>query len=797
AATVPRYPPLAPGDRVTFEGTLRQPPADGYGTYLARIGVAATVFSSELTLDPAEGGVGSALQAIRGGADAALARVLPEPEAGLAAGILVGLRGRVDRALAADFTAAGVSHVVAISGWNIAIVAAVVAALLGRLGRRPRALATLGAIVAYTVIVGASASVLRAALMAGVVLLARESGRGSRAAVALAWAAALMLLADPTVASDAGFQLSTAATAGLIAWSRSLTVRLSVLGGRLPSGSIPGWLTETLGVSLAAQAATLPIILLDFGRVSLVSPLANLVVVPLVPAVMAGGALALAAGGLALLAPMPSAVVAVIAFPGWLLLALLSALVRAAATVPFASLTLDPPLDFVAAALAAAAVAACTTPGRRMLAGVRSRGEIGSRESAARSHRARRATIRAVRAPAGRVPRPGSSGPARHGRILLPAALIAAAAVVLVAAARPDGSLRVAILDVGQGDSILIEGGRGSRLLVDGGPDPDRLLLALDARIPAWDRRIDLLILTHPHEDHVGGLPVLLERYRVGRIFEPGMPGSGPAYRAWQATLQSEGRAVERLAAGDRMDLDGLRLRILWPPAGAVPAAPAEEGRTVNDVSIVLLGELGPQRILLTGDAEEDVDPALLAAGLPPLTLLKVAHHGSGTSSSDALLAAARPAVAVISVGTANLYGHPAAATLKRLAGAAGRVLRTDRDGTVEAIFDGERLRIVTGGPRPAPSRVSLATTAVVETPGETGRGAGVDLAAPALLYHRPDEHPRARRGRRPPPLPRPSSLAPAPLARRGRGGRLAGRTVRVAWHPGRPPPGRGGQPAP
>ncbi len=786
AATLPPYPLLAPGDRVQFRGALRPPPEGDYGAYLQRNGVAAVVLAPTLELLPGKAGPGRVIEGIRRTADAALARALPEPLAGLAAGILLGLRERVDRDLAAAFTTAGVSHVVAISGWNIAIVAAMVAALLGRRSRRTRAIATVAAVAAYTVLVGASPSVLRAALMAGIVLAARESGRATRAAAALGWAATLMLVADPGVALDAGFQLSTVATAGLVAWSAPLTRRLRAG----PAARLPAALTETLGVSLAAQAATLPVILLDFGRLSLVAPAANLVVVPLVPAAMAGGTLALGAGLLGTCLPAGlangtagSLAIGLLAFPGWACLGLLVTLVRIAAGLPLASVTLDPPLDLAGALLATTALALVTAPGRALLARLRPAHPAGHGRRPASASAAVSAS-NGNRRPAGSPRTGGDRGRSVTGRLLATAAVLAALALLLAGASRPDGRIRLTVLDVGQGDAILVEGGRGTRLLVDGGPDPGRLLGALDPRLPPWDRRIDLLVLTHPHEDHVGGLPALLERYRVGRVFEPGMRGAGPAYAAWEGALRSRGLSSEHLAAGDRLSVDGLILRVLWPIGGRVPAEPGDDGRSVNDVSIVLLGEWGDQRFLLTGDAEDDVDPELLAAGLPHLDLLKVAHHGSATSTGAALLAATRPSVAIVSVGTPNRYGHPSPATLARLEDAGGRVFRTDRDGTVAASLDGDRLDV----------RGSLADPAGVSAlAGESAPSPGPGAVGTVSLYHRADEHPRARRGRRPPPRPRSTPLAPASLARGRRDRRLAGRSRRAAGCPARSPPGRGG----
>jgi competence protein ComEC len=242
---------------------------------------------------------------------------------------------------------------------------------------------------------------------------------------------------------------------------------------------------------------------------------------------------------------------------------------------------------------------------------------------------------------------------------------------------------------VGQGDAILVEGGRGGRLLVDGGPDPDRLLVALDARLPPWDRRIDLLVLSHPHEDHVAGLALLLDRYRIGRTLEPGMIGPGPGYRAWQAGLQRLGLQPGRLATGDRFGLDEIRFKVLWPDPDAVPREPPDGGTAINNVSIVLLGEVGRQRFLLAGDIEEDIDPILVGRGLPRVDFLKLAHHGSRTSSTGPFLDAIRPRVAVASAGAGNPYGHPTKATIDRVAARGSRVLRTDRNGSVELTLNG------------------------------------------------------------------------------------------------------------
>ena len=365
-ARLPRYPEVGPGDRLELHGPVEPLPADpdpelaGFFAYLRRSGVVATAGVDRLVVVGARDDPAAGLARARSTAGDLLADLLPEPQAGLAAGILIGLRERVDRDVAAAFTAAGLSHVVAISGWNIAIVAGACGAVARRLERRRRALLVGAVVVAYTLAAGASASVVRAALMAGVVLIAREAGRRARVVEALGLAVTAMLVVDPAAVLDPGFQLSAAATAGLVAWANPLTARLA---GLLPARA-PRWLVETLGVSLAAQAATLPLVLVDFGRLSLVAPLANLLVAPVVAPAMAAAALALVAAWLvslgvpALLATGPAAAAA-------FTLGLIVAIARAAAAIPLATVTLPPPAAAALAALAAAALSVVGVPGIR------------------------------------------------------------------------------------------------------------------------------------------------------------------------------------------------------------------------------------------------------------------------------------------------------------------------------------------------------------------------------------------------------------------------------------------------
>jgi len=659
----PRYPAHTYGERLAVTGRLETPPVfEGfsYRDYLARQGVYSMIRRPRIELLEAGQGnpIWARLFAFKLQAQTVIAQILPEPYAALLTGILLGVETGIPRALYERFNATGSSHIIVISGFNIAIVGGLLM-LVGSqvVGRRRAGPIAIVGIVLYTLLVGADAAVVRAAIMGSLYVLALTLGRQAEARTSLIFSALLMTAINPFTLWDVGFQLSFAATAGLI-WltpplERMAEGWLTALIGWRPARSLMGLLSEGVLVTLAAQIATAPLIVYHFGRLSVVSLLTNLLILPVQPMVMMAGAVATLAG----LVWLPAG--QLLGWLAWLPLAWTVWVVNWTAAVPFASLTLGHfgPWLLATTYLGLGGLTWLLT---------RNRGEDQ------------------------RAPEPAAPGfgPLRPStRVALAGGALAVTLVWLGAASLPDGRLHVAFLDVGQGDAILITTPNGRQILVDGGPRPTSLLSEMGRRMPFWDRSLDLVVNTHPEADHLTGLPEVLNHYRVRQVILPDVENDTPLYAAWQAAVTEEEATVLQAQAGMRLSLgDGVWVEILHP--GLVAA-----GDRINNHSVVLRVTWGKIGFLLPGDIEADVEQKLAASGQPlAATVLKAPHHGSDTSSSEAFLAAVNPQVVVISVGADNRFGHPSPAVLTRYAGHGIPVLRTDELGTVEFITDGQRL---------------------------------------------------------------------------------------------------------
>lgn len=650
---IPVYTAADYGDRIQVVGRLEEPPVlqdFDYRAYLAQRGIHAVVRQAEVTVLAGHQAsrLWEALYRFKARALAVVLTMLPEPEASLLSGILLGVESGIPAAVTEAFATTGTSHIVAISGFNLTIVAGIFLALAHRLvGRRWEAPVALAGIWLYTALVGAGAAVVRAALMGSVAILARREERRVHGPTSLATAALVMLAANPWTLWDGGFQLSVAATAGLILYTEPLTQGFRRVLTRLTDPAraerIVGWLSDALIVTLAAQVTTTPILVALFHRLSVVTLLTNLLILPVQPFVMIWGGLALIAGLLWLPAGQFLSAIA------WVFLHYTIQVVQWTARWPNASVPIQqagPLLVWGYYALLAVATGWWSTTRERrqqVWAGVR-----------------RVATWQAA------------------GGL----ALVVLAGFYVTTL--PDGRLHCTFLDVGQGDAIFIQTPTGHQVLIDGGPDPARLLTALGRVMPFWDRRLDLVILTAPQSERVAGLVPVLERYTVDWVLTAPESGGSDFYARWSELLAARPPGtVGVLWAGAAWPLDqGVTLHVFWPAAAESPGP------------LVLRLEYGATSILLPGAATTVVETALVQREATALrsTVLALPRHGAKTSSTPAFLQAVAPEQVIITVGADNPAGDPATVVLARVMDKP--VYRTDQHGAVTVISDGRTLTV-------------------------------------------------------------------------------------------------------
>ncbi len=562
-------------------------------------------------------------------------------------GIVIGDRSGVSPELDDRWRAVGIYHVLSVSGLHLAVVAGLVFALLRRLiaaspwgGRvhpaRWAAPPSLVFAIGYTLVTGAQLATVRALIVIALVLLGAMLDRPLRLVDALGAAALLILAWHPADLADPSFQLSFIAALTL-----ALRPKPVIRGGR-----IRRWLVHGITTSAWIAITTAPITALHFQQVSAGGVIGNLVLTPLVELI----ALPLALAGI-VLGPLGSPLI-------WIATQLV-ALVDSAAGV----LAIVTPVGHIAVATATTACALVAL----------------SLWLATRKHRTR-------------------------VDLLAWTALCAAWALARTPPAL--GTLRVTFVDVGQGDGAIVELPDGDVWLIDAGGNASAHTLAAAAApgaeitrvLAAYDHdRIDLAILSHPHPDHYLGLAAVgvpIRELWSAIELEPPTPARAalPSYDELADALAARGTVRSHPALGLVRAQAGVTLEILAPryqPAdGAAPIAAADPVRSVNDNSLVVAIEYRGRRILFLGDIEHEGEDALLASGVGRADVVKVPHHGSPTSSSAALVAAAHPALAVISCGRANAFGFPSPAVVARWRAAGARVVRTDKDGTLVVVVD-------------------------------------------------------------------------------------------------------------
>jgi len=567
---------------------------------------------------------------IRGRAEVALGTGMPPREAALARGFVLGEDDAVDPATREDFRRSGLGHLLAVSGQNVALLALLTMPLLAVLGMplRTRLIWVLGLIAVYVPLAGAGPSIQRAGIMGALSVLATLAGRRASRFYALAIAAVVLLALEPGIAADVGWQLSFAAVLGILLLAGPLR---AAVASSIGSG---GWrrpLADGAAMTIAAGLATAPLIAFHFEAISTMTLIANLLALPAVAPAMWLGMLSAAAG------QVPGAPVEALNALNAPLLAYIAQVAAWCGRPSWAYLHVRLGAGGLVAAYASIATAA-------LLA----------------TRYARHCRLQ-------------STACWRFGLALVagPAVLWLASSLFVAgggAASGPPGGLRVSVLDVGQGDAILLQPRRAPAVLVDGGPPGDELVAKLRA---AGVDRLGAAIVTHDQSDHAGGIQELLGEVPIGRLLY------GVLGRQMLAEASAVGVPGRRVAEGSELRSGGLRLDVLWPPAELLGGS--HHGEDPNDLAVVAVARWRRFSMLLTADAEAEAIP--LDPG--PIDVLKVAHHGSDDAGLGDLLDRIRPRLAVISVGAGNPFGHPTAATLATLDAHGVPVLRTDSDGTI------------------------------------------------------------------------------------------------------------------
>jgi competence protein ComEC len=598
-----------------------------------------------------------ALAAARRRVRGAIARAsASDPEAGaVVTAILIGDRVGLSDDVERRMQRAGTYHVIAISGGNVALFATLAWAS-ARLMLRSRRLALVVAmliVAGYGLLVGTGASVGRAVAAALLFLFATFVDQRAPPLNAIALVGIGFLLWDPLALADLGFVLSFGATAGILiavpGWVEAARARVEASLRQVWLARAALAACALLAATVAAEIALLPIQASAFQRLTLAGLALNFIAIPAMAVVQMGGMAIVFCDLAEASVLMPAAAAA--ARMGARALIDSAALVDAVPALTW-RVAAPPPWLFAAYAVPCALLAWRRWP--RMRAG------------------------------------------------LCAWAALAAVAIALSAPVRtwPDGRLRVTMFDVGQAEAIAVRLPSGRNVLIDAAGQPGRFDIGGRVLVPALlargVTRLDMLVITHPDIDHAGGAPAVMADLRPPRVIEGIAPVLNDERDAVAAAAFRAGATVEALRAGGSFMRDGVLFRVLHPPP-----PDWERPRVRNDDSLVLEVRFGVVSIVLTGDAGEAVEGSI-AAGLAParLRILKVGHHGSRSSTSQAFLDAVRPDVALISAGRGNLYGHPSPAVLARLRAAGVETFRTDRDGQIDLTTDGRQVDIRTHGGR-------------------------------------------------------------------------------------------------
>ena len=646
------------GDRVALRGRLRRPQparnpgAFDYRAFLALQHMHGTLFVGKSEqIVAVERGAGHwiyeyLILPIRHCVRQAIQRNLSGAAAGLLQGMLLGEKRRIPDDVRAAFRSTGLAHALVISGLHVGLITVFffTAFKLCRLPDRPTAGATLLVLLLYALVTELQPPVVRASIMAGVLLLGRLLNRTGDIYNSLGLAAWIILVAWPTSLFTLSFQLSFGATLAIVGLHGPLS-RLFPLAWRREDRWLGKWIVSPLAVTLAAQVGTGPLIAYHFQQFAPVSFGANLLVVPLLGLAVSLGLLSALSGGWC--APLAT----VFNAANYLVLQSLMKMVDTFAALPYASLTTPQPdlLFLVVAALLCLLLA--------------------------------------------RLP---DSLTARKRALFLLLLYANFAVWNHVLSAR---QLEVVFLDVGQGDSVFLRFPDGKTMVIDAGLRSPRFDNGARVLLPYLRqrniRRIDVVVASHPHNDHIGGLIALLEEMEVGHYIDSGQACDTWTARRLRDLIGVKGIRYHRVSAGDSLTgLGGVGGLVLHPTRDFV-SAEGESPHDLNNGSVVLHLTYGQTSLLFTGDIEEETDGAMLAWGKRlKAQILKVAHHGSRTSSRPVFVQGVDPQIAVMQVGAFNKFKHPAPEVVQRYEERGTAVYRTDLCGAVLLESDGRNIEL-------------------------------------------------------------------------------------------------------
>ena len=637
------------GREVAFEGTVslptgvRNPGGFDYRRYLAQKGIGAVIFTYPYMIEAGEAERGSLL--VKAGLKVrkrivyVIENSLPRQQAGLLNGMLIGYREGLSEEVQEAFSDAGLTHIMAVSGANVAFLILPLAFILKRLRIRRTAanLLIIAFLIMFVFVTGFEASVLRAVIMACIILTAGILYREPDTYSAIALSCVVLIAINPYMLFNVGFQLSYAATVSIVMLSRNIKKLLT--GVRIPEK-----IADVLAVTLAAQIGVLPVTTIYFNKVSVISLIPNLLAGPLLEFITVLGTLMALAGQFSLFASRA------LGYLNNIFLSAVLFITREASEPAFATVrTVTPPLLLAAAWYIFVGFMLWYKPLKNIKLKL------------------------------------------KHTAVLLSIA----AAIAFAGYVRP-GRLDVVFLDVGQGDSAFISTCTGKTALIDGGgsTNPEKTSkIGENTVIPFlldWGiNKPDAVIATHPHSDHIQGLESVLEDLGAGMLIIPSMADESD-FECLLRKAADKNVPVVRCSTGETIRLDDRTiLKVLSPEPGCTA-----KGDSANNASLVLKLVYGETEILFTGDAESEVEEKLLAeSGDISADVLKIAHHGSSTSTGKAFLDKVDPEAAVISVGKNN-FGHPSDKTLGLIEQGEISCFRTDECGAVLLSSDGHKIRL-------------------------------------------------------------------------------------------------------